>query len=371
MIINYFNFDNMFRKNIIIFTIIQFLLIIDSTKQQQFRSAIMAFKAIGKTIKNKMIKKISNNSRNSMSMFFRDQSSIKNRIFGFEKKYEKYWRTSHNVGSKSVKYLRENRVYKSKKNIFMTSAEQIGEKGFKSFFNMITKNKPYIPVLAGLGFTNLNQRKDTLNYIPNAKQPDNDLPPLKLNNKNKYLLLSGPSGVGKGTLVKELQKKYNSHIGFSVSYTTRQPRPHEKDGKHYHFVTDKVFKKELDKGNFLEHVSFAGLRYGTNKKCIEKIIADKKVCILDVEINGAKMISDSSYKGILVFVKPPNFTSLERRLQGRGTETEEVIDKRIDQAKIDLEKLEQDNFFTYTIENDNLKTATGELLDIFKKEFLE
>ena len=203
--------------------------------------------------------------------------------------------------------------------------------------------------------------------IEESKEPVREL---KAECENKYLLVSGPSGVGKGTLIAQLQKKYEALISFSVSYTNRGPRPGEEDGVHYNFVTEEVFVEEIEKGNFLEHVHFADKRYGTNKNYIDKIIENKKVCILDVEINGSKMIHDSGYKGILVFVKPPSFESLEQRLKGRGTETEEVINKRVEQAKVDLEKFEADNFFTYTIVNDDLTKATDELLGIFEKEFL-
>ena len=194
---------------------------------------------------------------------------------------------------------------------------------------------------------------------------------LKAGNEMKYIVISGPSGVGKGTLIKKLDEKFKANIGFSVSYTNRGPRPGEEDGVHYNFITEEVFVQEIEENNFLEHVHFADKRYGTNKKFVDKIIADNKVCVLDVEINGAKMISDSDYKGILVFVKPPTFETLAERLKGRGTEKEDVIAKRIEQARVDLEKLEADNFFTYTIVNDDLKKATDELLGIFEKEFLE
>ena len=193
---------------------------------------------------------------------------------------------------------------------------------------------------------------------------------LKAGNDKKFILVCGPSGVGKGTLIKELNNKYESLLGFSVSYTNRGPRPGEEDGVHYNFVTEEVFVQEIADNNFLEHVHFADKRYGTNKKFIDKIIADKKVCILDVEIKGAKMINDSDYKGITVFVKPPTFESLAERLKGRGTETEDVIAKRVEQARVDLEIFENDNFFNYTIVNDDLKTATNEILGIFEKEFL-
>lgn len=107
--------------------------------------------------------------------------------------------------------------------------------------------------------------------------------PAQLNktSPNKYLLISGPSGVGKGTLLNRLFNKYPHLLSFSVSYTTRQPRPGEKNGVDYNFVSEEEFVTEIEEGNFLEHVKFADQRYGTNRKSVEEMISKGKVCVLD------------------------------------------------------------------------------------------
>jgi len=156
------------------------------------------------------------------------------------------------------------------------------------------------------------------NYIDSQTYAleNNPNPDLKLNpnSPNKYILVCGPSGVGKGTLIKELFLKYPHLTSFSVSYTTRKPRPGEQNGKDYNFVSEEEFLSEIKEGNFLEHVHFADKRYGTGKKFIDCLMEQGKVCVLDVDIQGAKSVSESDYKGVLIFIKPPTYQSLEDRL---------------------------------------------------------
>lgn len=221
----------------------------------------------------------------------------------------------------------------------------------------------------GLGISSYFYVKNSYDEMPAPKKENK--PQLKKDCKNKYLLICGPSGVGKGTLLKEVFAKYPKLTGFSVSYTNRPPREGEKHGVDYNFVTEEQFVKEIEEGNFQEHVHFANKRYGTNKQYLEKLINEGKVCVQDVEIKGAKMINDSGHKGILVFIRPPTFEALEERLLKRGTENVDVIKSRLAQAKIDLESQEKDDFFTYTIVNDDLKLATEKIIKIFEDEFLE
>jgi len=210
------------------------------------------------------------------------------------------------------------------------------------------------------GSTTNKEANDPSKNKDSKKDKDSKKLQIKAENPNKFFLISGPSGVGKGTLLKELFANYPNQTKFSVSYTTRGPRPGEENGKDYNFITEEEFVAEIEKGNFLEHVHFSGMRYGTSKHAIEGALTEGKICVLDVEINGARMIKDSGFPGVLVFVKPPKFEDLEKRLRARGTETEEKINKRVAQAKEDLEKLEADNFFTHTIVNDDLKVAVND-----------
>ena len=113
--------------------------------------------------------------------------------------------------------------------------------------------------------------------------------------------------------MKGLFNAYPKNTAFSVSYTTRKPRPGELDGKDYFFITEKEFVSRIENGDFIEHVHFAGERYGTNRYYVENLISEKKICIIDVDIQGAKMIKNSGFKGILVFIKPPCFDELQKR----------------------------------------------------------
>merc|ERR1719203_1868018 len=164
------------------------------------------------------------------------------------------------------------------------------------------------------------------------------------------MIICGPSGVGKSVLIKKLQEIFPNKFGFSVSHTTRDPRPGEQDGKDYHFSTHEVMEKGISEGKFIEHAHVHGNIYGTSKDAVDAVRNAGKICVLDIDVQGAKSIheqkawSDTKF----IFVNPPSMEELERRLRGRGTETEEKVLKRLANATGEIEFSKQVDFFDYS-----------------------
>lgn len=182
-----------------------------------------------------------------------------------------------------------------------------------------------------------------------------------IGNAEKPIVISGPSGVGKGTLISMLMKEFPSMFGFSVSHTTRAPRNMEKDGVHYHFTDKSVMEKEIKNGKFLEFASVHGNLYGTSVEAVEVVADAGKRCILDIDVQGAKSVRASSLEAIFIFVCPPSMEELEKRLRDRGTETEEQILKRLRNAKAEIEQGTSSNIFDFMLYNDKLEESYEKL----------
>ncbi|KAI0924056.1 hypothetical protein AcV5_009418 [Taiwanofungus camphoratus] len=146
------------------------------------------------------------------------------------------------------------------------------------------------------------------------------------------LVISGPSGVGKSTLLQRLFADYPDHFGFSVSHTTRPPRPGETDGKQYHFVTREQFRELLDEGAFIEHAEFSGNFYGTSFMTVREVSQTGRRCLLDIEAQGVRQIKATDLNPVYLFISPPSLTILRERLRKRGTETETSVAKRLAMA---------------------------------------
>tara|TARA_Y100001968_G_scaffold314963_1_gene340986 strand:- start:5433 stop:5996 length:564 start_codon:yes stop_codon:yes gene_type:complete len=178
----------------------------------------------------------------------------------------------------------------------------------------------------------------------------------------KIILITGPSGVGKGSLVKKLLET-NQDLWLSVSATTRKPREGEKNGEHYYFLERKEFEELIDNKGFLEWAEFAGNLYGTPIHQIQKQIDNGKRVLMEIELQGARQVRKSCPEAIQVFIAPPSFVELEKRIRGRGTEIEEDIQKRLQRA---LEELNAINEFDAVVINDSFDKALSELDRLFR-----
>ncbi|TFK51638.1 guanylate kinase, partial [Heliocybe sulcata] len=173
------------------------------------------------------------------------------------------------------------------------------------------------------------------------------------------LVLSGPSGVGKSTLLTRLFVEFPDKFGFSVSHTTRAPRPGELDGKHYFFVSQDKFKQLIAEGAFIEHAQFSGNYYGTSFMTVREIGQSGRRCILDIEAQGVRQIKSTKLNPVYSFISPPSLTALRERLQGRGTETEASVQKRLATALKEIEYAKQPGVHDVVIVNDDLERAYG------------
>ncbi|XP_056121160.1 guanylate kinase isoform X1 [Rhinichthys klamathensis goyatoka] len=182
------------------------------------------------------------------------------------------------------------------------------------------------------------------------------------------VVMSGPSGAGKSTLLKKLLKEFDGVFGFSVSHTTRNPRPGEENGKDYHYVTREVMQAAVANGEFVENAEFSGNMYGTSKAAVQAVQAKNLICILDIDMQGVKNIKRTNLNPIYVSIQAPSMDILEKRLRDRKTESEESLQKRLHAAKVDVEISKEPGLFDVIIINDDLDTAYGKLKDTLLEE---
>lgn len=174
----------------------------------------------------------------------------------------------------------------------------------------------------------------------------------------RLVVLSGPSGVGKGSVVAEIRRHY-PEVWLSVSATTRRPRPGERDGYDYHFVTDAEFDAMIAAGEFLEHARYAGNRYGTPRQPVLDRLAAGMPALLEIDLQGARQVRRSMPDVLLVFLAPPSWPELERRLRGRATEENEAVRQRLALARGEMDAEDE---FDVTIVNDQVPHAASELV---------
>jgi guanylate kinase len=176
----------------------------------------------------------------------------------------------------------------------------------------------------------------------------------------RVFVITGPSGVGKGTLIRTLLERVPS-LELAVSATTRDPRPGEENGVHYHFLDDAEFDRRVIEGDFLEHAGYSGRRYGTLRSELEKRTATGASVVLEIEVQGARQVADTMPGAVRIFIAPPSEDTLRLRLVGRGHETPEQIDARMAVAKSELAAQDE---FPHIVLNDDLARAASELEQI-------
>ena len=180
----------------------------------------------------------------------------------------------------------------------------------------------------------------------------------------KVFVITGPSGVGKGTLIELLRERV-PELELSTSATTREPRPGEDDGRDYHFLTPEEFERRVEAGEFLEHATYSGHRYGTLREEVERRVAAGHSVVLEIEVQGARQVRAAMPEAVLIFIAPPDPAALRERLEGRGTDSAEAIERRLRTAEIELEAQAE---FPHVIVNDQVQKSAAELERLVREE---
>ncbi len=181
--------------------------------------------------------------------------------------------------------------------------------------------------------------------------------------RGRLYILSGPAGVGKGTVLRRVFEKLDN-IVYSVSCTTRAPRPGERDGVNYIFMDEPSFKKMVGEGRFIEWANVHGHFYGTRKDIVEETLRQGKDVLLEIDVQGASQVKGKMPEAVMIFIQPPSFEELVRRLQKRGTEGPEELKLRISNAKTEMSHADE---YEYMIINDKIEKAADDFIKIVKK----
>lgn len=190
---------------------------------------------------------------------------------------------------------------------------------------------------------------------------------MRFDRKGLLVVFSGPSGVGKGTVRKKFFEKMGDKLYYSISMTTRGIREGEQDGVEYHFVSKEQFLEEIQKDNVLEYNEYVGNYYGTPKDIVFEKINKGIDVVLEIEVNGAKIIKEKVPNCVSIFIAPPSFESLKERLVGRNTEPADVIEKRLIKAE---DEISSANLYDYIVINEDVEEAANEVISIIESEHL-
>lgn len=186
--------------------------------------------------------------------------------------------------------------------------------------------------------------------------------------KGHLIVVSGPSGVGKGTVIKRFINDPELKLSYSVSMTTRKRRPGEVDGVNYYFVSKEEFLKAVEDGELLEYAEFVGNYYGTPLKKVNELLEQGRNVILEIEVQGFMQVIRKCPDALTIFIIPPNMVELEKRIRGRSTETEEVVQARLAKARKEMELSDR---YRYVVCNDRPEAAARKVSDIIKNHMNE
>lgn len=189
-----------------------------------------------------------------------------------------------------------------------------------------------------------------------------------MSERGLLIVLSGPSGVGKGTVRKHIFENYNNDFDYSVSMTTREKREGEVEGVDYYFRTKEAFEQLIEEDGLLEHAQYVGNYYGTPLKYVNETLDAGRDVFLEIEVQGALKVREKMPEAIFIFLSPPNLEELESRIVGRGTDNSETIGKRMNKA---VEELKLIQYYDYVVENDTVDHAARKIRHIIESEHLK
>jgi guanylate kinase len=178
----------------------------------------------------------------------------------------------------------------------------------------------------------------------------------------KVFVITGPSGVGKGTLISALLERVPG-LELSTSATTRKPRPRERHGREYHFLEPEEFERRVEAGDFLEHASYSGNRYGTLRSEVQERLDEDRSVLLEIEVQGARQVRDAMPEAVQIFIAPPDEEALRERLVSRDTDTPEAIEARLETARSELAARDE---FPHEVVNDDVQRAGSELEELIR-----
>ena len=185
--------------------------------------------------------------------------------------------------------------------------------------------------------------------------------------KGLLIVVSGPSGVGKGTILNKLMEDEELKLAYSVSMTTREKRPGEEEGVNYYYVTKEQFEQAIENGEMLEHAEFVGNYYGTPLKEVERLRNEGRNVVLEIEVQGCRQVQEKVKNALTIFIVPPNMEELERRIRGRRTEAEEIVQQRLAKAEREMTYVGQ---YKYVICNEDVALA-AELITVIIRRNME